>query len=191
MKLSKYAREHKTGLNSDTLTALERIAMKASVTLEERGGIESRCNDTEDFPEVSIAGIQQMLEEAYRLGRKDGQRSMEDPCKFLRPDVSILGGNDPVDRNDPDSAGEAIEFSVPDGFSDKAKALMDYLNGAGFIFAYKGQLVLTDESLELTEAGDGTHEAPYGGPRMVCDTWEELERRLEDDYDGMKAEGLI
>lgn len=191
MKLTKYMQKNGTGLNSDTRGALERIAMEASVSLKERGGIDDRCNDTEDFPEVSIMSIQRMLEEAYRLGKADGQRSMNNPFAFLRADTQVLAGNDPTDRNDPDGAAEAIELSVPTGFSDKAKALMDYLDGTAFIFAYKGQLVLTDESLELTEAGDGTHEAPYGGPRMVCDSWEELEKRLEEDYDGMKAEGLI
>ena len=191
MEMTEYMKQHGKGLNSDTRGALERIAMEASVSLRERGGIEARSNDAEDFPEVSILGIQRMLEEAYRLGRAHGRRSLESPFKFLRSDSQVLTGNEPVDRNDPDSEGEAVEFAVPTGFSDKAKALMEYLDDTGFIFAYKGQLVLTDESLELTEAGDGSHEAPFGGPRMVCDSWEELERRLEEDYDGMKADGLI
>ena len=187
----KYEESKVQGISRKTLKALEQIAMKASISLQERGGIEARNNDTEDFPEVGIMSIQRMLEEAYRLGRTDGQRSMESPYKFLRRDTSVLSGNDPVDRNDPESEGEAVELAVPTGFSDKAKALMDYLDGTAFIFAYKGQLVLTDESMELTEAGDGTHEAPFGGPRMVCDSWEELEETLEKEYDGMKAEGLI
>ena len=187
----KYEESKVRGINRETLKALEQIAVKASISLQERGGIEARSNDTEDFPEVGILDIQRMLEEAYRLGRADGQRSMESPFKFLRPDTQVLAGNDPVDRNDPDSVGEAVELAVPTGFSDKAKALMDYLDGTAFIFAYKGQLVLTDESLELTEAGDGTHEAPLGGPRMVCNSWEELERSLETEYDGMRTDGLI
>ena len=191
MKLTKYALEYRKGLSSDTLTALERIAMKASYPLQERGGIDGRGGDSVDFLDISIYSIQQMLEEAYRLGKADGERTADSPYTFLRDDTCILDGNDAVDRNDPDRAHEAIEFAVPEGFSDKAKALMAYLDDTGFIFAYKGQLVLTDESLELTQAGGGTHDSPIGGPRAVCNSWDELEKRLEEDYDGMKAEGLI
>ena len=61
----------KNELSTKTLKELEQIAMRASYTLEARGGIEERENDAEDFLEVGIASIQQMLEEAYRL--KDGQ----------------------------------------------------------------------------------------------------------------------
>ena len=61
-------------LSKDIEKALEQIAMKASSTLEERGGIDRRYNDTEDFPEIYILSIQEMLKEAYILGRgaKDG-----------------------------------------------------------------------------------------------------------------------
>ena len=71
----KYEDSKAKGLGRETLKELERIAMKASYTLEERGGIEGRDNDWEDFPEVSIAAIQRMLEEAYRLGLKDGKQA--------------------------------------------------------------------------------------------------------------------
>ena len=68
MEITRYEDSKGTGLKKKTLRALEQIAMKASYTLEERGGIEGRYNDTEDFPEVGIASIQKMLEEAYKLG---------------------------------------------------------------------------------------------------------------------------
>ena len=113
------------------------------------------------------------------------------PLKFLRPDTKILIGLEPVDSNDPEGAKSAIEFNVPDGFSDKAKALMEYLDGAGFIFAYKDKLVVTDESLELTPRWNSTHEYIMGTPRFICDSWDELEKLLEQDYDGMKADGLL
>lgn len=55
-----------------------------------------------------------------------------------------------------------------------------------YLYSYKGKFVATDESLELTECGDGSHENPYGAPRFVCDTLDELETVLEgiaDLYD--------
>ena len=61
-------------LNKKTLKELERIAMRASYTLQQRGGIDGRSNDDEDFPEISVLAIQAMLEEAYNLGRRDGHK---------------------------------------------------------------------------------------------------------------------
>lgn len=192
----KYEETNKEGISRKTLHSLEQIAIGADSTLKERGGIECRGNDSEDFPEVSVCAIQRMLEEAYRLGRADGQRSVESAYKFLRRDVHILSGDPadgdaPIDRNDPDSAGDAIEFSVPTGFSWKAKDFMEYLEGSGFIFAYKGRLVLTDESLYLTEHGDGTIEAPFGGPRADFASWDTLEDWLENSYDELKAHEML
>lgn len=62
-----------TNLTAKKMSELEKIAMKASVSLQERGGLDIRNNDTEDFPEVGIVSIQVMLEDAYRLGLKDGK----------------------------------------------------------------------------------------------------------------------
>ena len=60
-----------TKLSRKTLKELEQIAMRASYTLQQRGGIDGRMNDEEDFPEISVISIATMLEEAYNLGRKD------------------------------------------------------------------------------------------------------------------------
>ena len=69
----KYEAKKNTELSQETLRALEQIAKDASYAIEERGGVEERENDAEDFLEVGIASIQRMLEEAYRLGLRDGQ----------------------------------------------------------------------------------------------------------------------
>jgi len=61
-------------LSKKTMKALEQIALAADYGLEKRGDLEDRWNDTEDFPEVSIRAIKTMLEEAYRLGRKDAEK---------------------------------------------------------------------------------------------------------------------
>lgn len=57
------------GISRETLRKLEQIAMKASYTLGERGGLEDRNNDSEDFQELSVWSIREMLEQAYLLGK--------------------------------------------------------------------------------------------------------------------------
>lgn len=111
--------------------------------------------------------------------------------KFARDDILIYTDLHPVDRNDPDSEASAIEYGLPSGFSGKAKACWDYFSGAAYLFEYKGRLVMTDESLYLTEHGDGSHEAPFGAPRAVFDTWEQVEEWLEEVFDELMEDGLI
>ena len=71
----KYEESKASGLGRQTLRELEQIAMRASYSLEERGGIEGRDSDWEDFPDISVNAIQTMLEEAYRLGLRDGKQA--------------------------------------------------------------------------------------------------------------------
>ena len=112
--------------------------------------------------------------------------------KFARDDVqTTYCGEDPIDRNDPDSAKTAIELTLPTGFSEKAWACWDYFDGTAFLYEYKGRLVVTDESLYLTAHGDGTMDAPLGFPRWECGSWEDLERILEQTYDELQEDGLI
>ena len=65
-----------TNLTAKKLKELEQIAMTASYSLNERGGIDMRHNDREDFPEIEISSIQAMLEDAYRLGLEDGRKGV-------------------------------------------------------------------------------------------------------------------
>ena len=97
----------------------------------------------------------------------------------------------PVDRNDPEAADTAVEITLPATFSDNAKAVWDYLEGAAYLYVYKGRLVVTDESLELTAAGDGSRANPYGCPRWTVNTFEELEQELEKTYEDLKDEGWL
>ena len=71
----KYKDSKVKGITKKTLKELAKIAMKADYSLELRGGIDGRDNDTEDFPEISIIAIQAMLEQAYLLGKADGQKT--------------------------------------------------------------------------------------------------------------------
>ena len=73
----KYEDSKVKGISKKTLKRLEQIALEASYSLEERGGIEARNNDTEDFPEISILAIQAMLEKAYLLGKADGMKKAQ------------------------------------------------------------------------------------------------------------------
>lgn len=107
--------------------------------------------------------------------------------KFYRQDSHIIKRLDPrdqpIDKNDPANEHTAIEYAIPEGFSWKAKATMNYLDGTAFIYEYKDQIVLTDESLYLTAHGDGTMDSPIGFPRGTFAGWDELERWLEMVYD--------
>ena len=69
-------KKYYTNLTAKKMAELEKIAMTASYLLKERGGIDMRHNDREDFPEIGIANIQVMLEDAYRLGLEDGKKTV-------------------------------------------------------------------------------------------------------------------
>lgn len=100
------------------------------------------------------------------------------PAKYQR--------NPGVDRNDPEGAKSATELQFPPTFNQQAWRVIRYMEGAMFLYSYKGKLVVTDESLYLTDHGNGTHEAPYGGPRWVGDSLEDLEQfltALSKEYD--------
>lgn len=49
------------------------IAKKASAAIEMRGDLERRCSDEDDFPEVAVWSIEEMLEKAYELGKKESK----------------------------------------------------------------------------------------------------------------------
>ena len=57
-----------------TQKRLERIALSCSVYLKDRGDLDTRNNDHDDFPEVSIWSIREMLEKAYLLGKADATK---------------------------------------------------------------------------------------------------------------------
>ena len=101
--------------------------------------------------------------------------------KYARRDARIYTDLDPIDMNDPESAATAIEYGLPEGFSGKAKACWQYFSGAAYLFEYKGQLVMTDESLYLTEHGDGG----------TFDTWDEVEAFLEQVFDELLEDDMI
>lgn len=50
------------------------IAKKHFYPVEERGTLETRDNDHEDFFEVSVWSLKAALEEAYKLGKKEGAK---------------------------------------------------------------------------------------------------------------------
>lgn len=49
--------------------ALLEIAKRLMAAVDSRGDLEARDNDSEDFIEVPVWGIQKAMEEAYLLGR--------------------------------------------------------------------------------------------------------------------------
>lgn len=87
----------------------------------------------------------------------------------------------PIDRNDREHEHEAsfIPWEFSGINSEAAWAAIDYLDDTAWLFRYKGRLVVTDETLELTEAGDGTPVNPIGFPRYTADSMREIEEWLE------------
>lgn len=94
----------------------------------------------------------------------------------------------PIDTLDPKAASTAVFIGYPETLSEKAQEAADYFDDTAFLFQYKGRLVLTDESLCLTECGDGSWDNPFGSPRWVGDTYEELNAWLEAVADELKEE---
>lgn len=99
--------------------------------------------------------------------------------------------NPAIDMNDPEAAITAIEIRFPETFSRKAWKVIRYFSGAMFLYAYKGKFIVTDESLYLTEHGDGSYEAPYGFPRWTGNSLEALETWLETIADDYNEDGDI
>lgn len=119
------------------------------------------------------------------LGNAKGVPGMKHPVTPFARQV-----NPAIDRNDPAAAVTAIELRFPASFSDRAWRVIRYMEGAMFLYAYKGKFVATDESLELTEYGDGSPEKPFGAPRWTGGSLDELEHWLEqiaDEYDAAAA----
>ena len=85
-----------------------------------------------------------------------------------------------IDRNDPEMQDGALELEWPETFSIRAKMVLKALDGTAFLYHYKGHFVVTDESMDLTEFGNGTREAPWGCPRCEAGSLEEVEEWLED-----------
>lgn len=50
------------------------IAKRNIFGLEERGDLEQRFIDSEDFLDVAVWSIRKMLEEAYELGKQDAKK---------------------------------------------------------------------------------------------------------------------
>lgn len=134
-------------------------------------------NDMKDF-QNKIKDLWSRLDKAFR----------KVDYVFLNEHTDIITDNTPVDLNDVGNADSAIEYMLPDNFSEKAKKFWEYLEGAAFIFEYEGRLVITDESLYLTPHGNGL-DAPCGAPRWRFDSWKEFEAMLEMCYNEY-AEGI-
>lgn len=59
-----------TIINKTTERELLKIAKRYSASVEQRGDLKARNNDSEDFLDISVWGLEQMLQQAYKLGRE-------------------------------------------------------------------------------------------------------------------------
>ncbi len=104
------------------------------------------------------------------------------------PYESIPEEDLPVDMNDRLGALTAVELKYPETFSAKAWRVIRYMEGAMYLYFYKGKYVATDESLWLTDYGEPGQGGPIGGPRWTGDSLEEFEQWLEEIADCYDAD---
>lgn len=71
----KYCETKGSGLGREQLQRLEDMAKDTSYEIRERGGLEVKNWDREDFPEISICSIARMIERAYKMGLEDGKKT--------------------------------------------------------------------------------------------------------------------
>lgn len=58
-------------LNKKQQDALLKIAMQTMLSVAERGDLEPRNSDSEDFLDIPVWSLKQALEEAYLLGKSE------------------------------------------------------------------------------------------------------------------------
>lgn len=80
-------------------------------------------------------------------------------------------------------------LELPRNMRPMARAAFKALDGDGCLFEHKGRLVMTDESGDLEEQGDGNPGNPWCGPRWVGDSFAELEDWLVQCAADWIAEG--
>ena len=82
-----------------------------------------------------------------------------------------------------------FELELPRNMRPMARAAFKALDGDGCLFEHNGRLVMTDESGDLEEHGDGTPGNPWGCPRWIGDSFAELEDWLVQCAADWIAEG--
>lgn len=105
--------------------------------------------------------------------------------------VTDSGRQFPIDRNHPEDSKQAVEVPWPTGLSKRGEKVLRYFDGAAFLFKYKGEYIITDESGDLTEAGDGVNE-PWGGPRFSSRNYKDVKTWIEEigqEFDDAEAAG--
>ncbi|WP_455765639.1 DUF6900 domain-containing protein [Gemmiger formicilis] len=58
-------------LNKKQQDALLKIAMQTMLSVAERGDLETRNSDSEDFLDIPVWNLKRALEEAYLLGKSE------------------------------------------------------------------------------------------------------------------------
>ena len=71
-----YCETKGSGLSKEQLQRLEDMTKDSSYEIQERGGLDVRNWDREDFPEISITSITRMIERAYKMGLEDGRKGV-------------------------------------------------------------------------------------------------------------------
>lgn len=89
--------------------------------------------------------------------------------------------HEPIDKNNLDGkmGATAVPMDWPERLSDKARAALEYLDGAAYLFSYQNRYIVTDESGWLTAYGTGEMDDPMGFPQAEFDFLDEIGPWLE------------
>lgn len=99
----------------------------------------------------------------------------------------------PIDRNHPEDSELAVDVSWPTGLTERGKRVIKYFENSAFLYYYKGNFVITDESGDLTDSGDG-EASPLGGPRMTSPNYSDVKLWIEEigqEFDDAEAAGEV
>ena len=93
--------------------ALLEIAKRLMAAVDSRGDLEARDNDSEDFIEVPVWGIQKAMEEAYLLGRITDKPTSPDTA----PHRGLCHGwqNDPNEPTAPQTGADVTAWMRQEG----------------------------------------------------------------------------
>lgn len=103
--------------------------------------------------------------------------------------TKVIEGLNPIDLNDRVSEHKAIQLALPEYFHHKAKVCWKYFSSSAAIFAYKGKIVVTDETLILSfYHGIIDGREIWTDVRWTCDEWSDLEQILDERYNEFDEE---
>lgn len=70
--------QHKDMITKAEEKKIEKMAIKECWMIEERGGLDTRNNDHDDFIDMAVWTIKDLMIKAYELGKAEGSKKNDD-----------------------------------------------------------------------------------------------------------------